>query len=87
MEYGFLLVVPRFSQEDFPGPATYNLGNTVNMDAQGLTRLVRGFSFFESVRVAAEELGVPFNWHIATVLGVAHSNTLMAPAAIPYLLH
>lgn len=63
-----------------------NLRHTPEADAQGLTRLARGFSFFESARLAAEELGVPFNWHIATVLGVAHSNTLMAPAAIPYLL-
>lgn len=63
-----------------------NLRHTPEADAQGLTRLARGFSFFESARVAATELGVPFNWHIATVLGVAHSNTLMAPAAIPYLL-
>lgn len=64
-----------------------NLRHTPEADAQGLTRLARGFSFFESARVAANEVGVPFNWHIATVLGVAHSNTLMAPAAIPYLLH
>lgn len=63
-----------------------NLRHTPEADAQGLTRLARGFSFFESARQAAIELEVPFNWHIATVLGVAHSNTLMAPAAIPYLL-
>lgn len=63
-----------------------NLRHSPEADAQGLTRLARGFSFFESARVAALSLGVPFNWHIATVRGVAHSNTLMAPAAIAYLI-
>ncbi len=63
-----------------------NLRHTPEADAQGLTRLARGFSFFESARVAANEYDVPFNWHIATVRGVNHDNSRMAPAAIPHLL-
>jgi dienelactone hydrolase len=63
-----------------------NLRHTPEADAQGLTRLARGFSFFESARLAAIEHDVSFNWHIATVLGVDHDNSRMAPAAIPHLL-
>jgi poly(3-hydroxybutyrate) depolymerase len=54
--------------------------------AQGAHRFARGQRYFEMNRQAAERLGVPFNWQLATVPGVGHENRRMAPAAIPYLL-
>jgi poly(3-hydroxybutyrate) depolymerase len=53
---------------------------------QGPNRLARGFAFFEAGRRTAAELEVPFNWHIATVRGVAHDNAGMAEAAAKLLL-
>ncbi len=67
-------------------PKGRNLPDAPDAQAQGPHRLARGFTFFEAGRVTAERLEVPFNWHIATVLGVGHDNAKMAPAAVPYLL-
>ena len=67
-------------------PNHKSLRRTDEADAQGAHRLARGFTFYESARLAAEELEVPFNWHLSTVQGANHDNTLMAPAAVIYLL-
>ncbi len=55
--------------------------------AQGSHRLARGEGFFAAARIAAEELGVPFNWQLEIVKGADHDNRLMAPAAIPFLIN
>lgn len=67
-------------------PNGRSLPDAPDAQAQGPHRLARGFTFFEAGRVTAERLDVPFNWHIATVLGVGHDNARMAPAAVPFLL-
>lgn len=54
--------------------------------AQGPHRFARGQRYFDMNRKAAERLGVPFRWRLATVPGVGHDNRRMAPAAVPYLL-
>jgi len=63
-----------------------NLRQTPEAAKQGPNRLARGFYFFESARVAAGRLSVPFSWHLSTVRGAGHNNALMAPVAINYLL-
>jgi pimeloyl-ACP methyl ester carboxylesterase len=67
-------------------PSHPSLRHTPEADAQGMHRFARGFTFYESGRQAALSLGVPFNWHLATVRGVDHDNARMAPAAVPLLL-
>lgn len=62
-----------------------NLRKTPEADAQGLNRLARGQSYFEAGKLAAEELGVPFNWRLVFVPGVGHSNGSMAPNAAKIL--
>lgn len=54
--------------------------------AQGPHRYARGEAFYETGRAAAQRLGVPFGWRLATVPGADHDNRKMAPAAVPYLL-
>jgi len=54
--------------------------------AQGDHRLERGFSFYSTAKAYAERKSIPFNWQLVTVPGADHDNSLMAPAAIPYLL-
>jgi poly(3-hydroxybutyrate) depolymerase len=54
---------------------------TPEANAQGLHRFSRGLNYFRLATEQTVRLGVPFGWKIATVPGVAHSNTLMAPAA------
>jgi hypothetical protein len=49
-------------------------------------RLARGKTFFAEGRKAAEVLGVPFGWQLATVPGADHDNARMAPAAVKFLL-
>jgi pimeloyl-ACP methyl ester carboxylesterase len=63
-----------------------NLNQSPQAAAQGPHRLARGFHFFEAGRLAAERLGLPFAWHLATVPGADHDNALMAPAAVQYLV-
>ncbi len=48
---------------------------------QGIHRFSRGLNYFRIASEQTVKLGVPFGWKIATVPGVAHSNTLMAPHA------
>lgn len=67
-------------------PNSENLRQSTEAKAQGPNRLARGFYYFESARLAAEQLSVPFNWHLSTVRGAGHDNALMAPEAIRYLL-
>lgn len=54
---------------------------TPEANAQGLHRFSRGLNYFKIASEQTVKLGVPFGWRIATVPGVAHSNTLMAPHA------
>lgn len=55
-QHGFVLVVPEFSEAEFPGDAGYNFGNTV--DAQGKLRPPHEWAFnfvepiFDEVRAA-----------------------------------
>lgn len=51
-------------------------------DRQGLNRLARGKNFFETAKLKAAELGVPFNWRLVTVPGVGHQGAKMANAAV-----
>ena len=47
-------------------------------EAQGNTRLARGHFFFNYAREAAEAAGVPFNWQLVEVPGIAHDSRGMA---------
>ena len=67
-------------------PDHESLRRTPQALAQGPHRMARGQAFFESARLHAGQLGLPFRWRLAYVPGVGHSNTEMAPAAIPFLL-
>lgn len=49
--------------------------------AQGPHRFARGELFFSVAKKRADALGTPFNWKLATVPGVGHSNTHMATRA------
>ena len=57
------------------------LPRTPEAMAQGIHRFSRGLNYFRLASEQTVKLGVPFGWKIATVPGVAHSNTLMAPHA------
>jgi hypothetical protein len=56
-------------------------------DAQGLTRLDRGLSFFSRARQTAAEHGFDFAWSMDVVPGVAHDHTMMSRAATNVLSH
>lgn len=49
--------------------------------AQGRTRLERGQAFFRAAQMEAGRMGLPLNWELQTVPGVAHSNHGMAKEA------
>jgi poly(3-hydroxybutyrate) depolymerase len=66
-------------------PTHFQLRRDAATDVQGLHRFERGQNFFAAARAAAEALGVPFGWSLATVPGVAHSNSGMAAAAAAIL--
>jgi poly(3-hydroxybutyrate) depolymerase len=79
-------------QQAFAKPMTILLGEedtkqgpslrqTPEAMQQGPNRLARGRFFFDAARRAAQGMGAPFDWRIATVPGVGHSNRRMAPAA------
>lgn len=72
--------------EDDTDPEHANLQRTPEALAQGPHRFARGQAFWESGRVAARQLGVPFTWRLETVPGADHDNRKMALAAVPYLL-
>lgn len=77
------LVILLGDQDNDPGHES--LRRTPEAMRQGEHRLERGHEFFAAGRALAEKLGVAFNWRIATVPGVAHDNTGMAPAAARYM--
>ncbi|MBO7562675.1 MAG: hypothetical protein J6T04_07330 [Bacteroidales bacterium] len=64
---------------------TSDLRQTPETDAQGLTRLERGNSFFRFCGQDANKKGCPFNWRKEYVKNVGHSNTKMAPSAAKLL--
>lgn len=66
-------------------PGHVQLRRDAATDAQGLHRFERGQNFFAAARAAAAARGVPFGWSLATVPGVAHSNSGMAAAAAAIL--
>ena len=68
-------------------PEHPNLRRTPEAVSQGEYRLARGHTFFDAARDYSEQLDVPFNWQLVTVPDADHDNSLMAPAAIPYLLN
>jgi poly(3-hydroxybutyrate) depolymerase len=53
--------------------------------AQGSHRFARGWFFFDAMRRTAAAQGAPFNWRVATVPGVGHSNAGMAAHAASQL--
>ena len=62
-----------------------SLRKTPEADAQGLTRLERGESFFEFCKEDAARRGVPFNWDKAYVPGSGHSDGKMSVGAAKFL--
>lgn len=58
-----------------------SLRQTPEADAQGLTRLERGETFFAFCQADAARRGIPFNWEKAYVPGAGHSDAKMAPEA------
>lgn len=48
---------------------------------QGAHRLERGLNYVQTASWMATEAGLPFDWTVVTVPGVAHSNSGMVPAA------
>jgi hypothetical protein len=67
-------------------PNSPNLRHNAQADAQGLYRLARGRYFFSAAKNQALQLNTPFNWTTAEVAGVGHDHTLMANAAVPYII-
>ena len=63
-----------------------NLRQSPEANAQGPHRYARGHTFFEKGQAVAGQLGVPFNWQLATVPNADHDNAKMAPAAARYLM-
>ena len=72
--------------EEDNDPDHPNLRRRPEAMEQGAHRLERGYSFFEAAGAYAQQKNIPFNWQLVTVPGADHDNSLMAPAAIPYLL-
>lgn len=66
-------------------PQHQSLRHTPGADAQGLYRFARGQYFFAHAQAAALALHAAFNWTLATVPGVEHSNQGMAPFAVQHL--
>jgi poly(3-hydroxybutyrate) depolymerase len=72
--------------EEDNDPDHDSLRRSAEAMAQGDHRLERGFSFFEMAQSYADQSNIQFNWQLVTVPGADHDNSLMAPAAIPYLV-
>jgi hypothetical protein len=53
----------------------------------GENRLKRGVNFYNLAKDHAAARGLPFNWTLATVPGVAHKGASMAKAAVPYIVN
>lgn len=66
-------------------PEHFQLNNSAGAKAQGPHRLARGQFFFATAEAEARRLGLPFNWRVAIVPGVAHEQTKMAAAAAKIL--
>lgn len=86
LQAAFRLPVTVLLGEEDTDPQHPNLRTAPEAMAQGEHRFERGQRFFMVARENAKRLGVPFNWQVVTVPGAGHDNSLMAPAAIPYLL-
>lgn len=54
-----------------------NLSETPEAKAQGATRYARGLNTFKAAKETAERAGLPFNWRLLEVPGVAHSAKKM----------
>lgn len=61
------------------------LSKDIESMKQGAFRFERGNHFYNYAKSLAEKLGVPFNWKLRTVPGVAHDNARMAIDAAKYL--
>lgn len=72
--------------EDDTNQAHPNLRRTPEALDQGQNRFQRGHCFLEIGRRAAERLGVPFEWRLATVPDAAHHDRHMSQAALDFLL-
>ena len=58
-----------------------NLPVSAGAEAQGACRFERGHFFFERSKRVADSLGLPFNWKLVEVPGVAHSSSKMTQTA------
>ena len=64
---------------------TSNLRQTPEADAQGLTRLERGNTFFNYCKDDAQKANCEFNWELQYVKDAKHSDKQMAPIAADIL--
>lgn len=67
-------------------PGDPNLRRTPEAMLQGPHRFARGNAFFKTASHAASEFDAELLWRIETVSDVGHDNSLMAPAAVSYLI-
>ncbi|MED5548342.1 MAG: hypothetical protein VX529_03205 [Pseudomonadota bacterium] len=67
-------------------PDASNLRQTPEARAQGAHRFERGLNTAALVEQLAADAGLEHGWAVATVPGVAHDNTRMAPAAVRHLV-
>lgn len=67
-------------------PNASNLRQTPEARAQGAHRFERGLNTATLVDRLAADAGLEHGWAVATVPGVAHDNTRMAPAAVRHLV-
>ena len=77
--FGRRLVVMLGERDTDAGDSTLRKSKAARR--QGETRLERGLAFYSTAQDEASELGVPLNWKLATVPGVAHYDPHMMPAA------
>lgn len=68
------------------GQTSFNLRHNPVVDVQGLNRLTRGRYFISKSRDSATLYNTPFNWNSTEVPSVGHDHTLMARAAVPYVV-
>jgi hypothetical protein len=78
-------IVVQLGQAD-TDPNSANLRHTTQADVQGLNRLARGRYFYNQSFGIAQNLNTAFGWSISEVPGVGHSHTLMAAAAVPFVI-
>ncbi|GLK52520.1 hypothetical protein [Maricaulis virginensis] len=67
-------------------PNASNLRQTPEARAQGAHRFERGLNTAALVDRLAADAGLEHGWAVATVPGIAHDNTRMAPAAVRHLV-